>query len=113
MTDGPPTEGGLPAAPGAGPRPAPAAGRGGLGPAAGPAAPRLRRRGAIGVAVVLAAVLTRYASLLLIGAPVLAALAAARRGTRPQALEASVTAAPSRCFEGEDVEIVATVANVD
>jgi uncharacterized protein (DUF58 family) len=75
------------------------------------AAARLRRLAAIAVAVVLAAVLTRHAGLLLLGAPALAALAAARRGDRPETLEAAVTVAPSRCFEGEDVEIVATVAN--
>jgi uncharacterized protein (DUF58 family) len=74
------------------------------------AAPRLRRLATIAVAVVVAAVLTRHASLLLAGAPVLAALAAAGRGARPQALDAAVTAAPSRCFEGEDVEVIATVA---
>ena len=74
------------------------------------AAPRLRRLGTIGVVVVLAAVLTRHASLLLLGAPALAALAATRRGSRPRALDAGVTVAPLRCFEGEDVEIVATVA---
>jgi uncharacterized protein (DUF58 family) len=61
------------------------------------------------VVVVIAAVLTRHASLLLAGAPVLAALAAARRGTRPGELDAAVTAAPSRCFEGEDVEVIATL----
>ena len=74
------------------------------------AAPRLRRLATIGVAAVLLAILTRHADLLLLGAPALAALAAARRGTRPEALDAAVTAAPVRCFEGEDVEIVATVA---
>jgi uncharacterized protein (DUF58 family) len=79
-------------------------------PAAWQAAPRLRRLAAVAVAVVLATVLTRHASLLLLGAPALAALAATGRGTRPAALAASVTAAPARCFEGEDVEIVATVA---
>ena len=79
-------------------------------PAAWQAAPRLRRLATVAVAVVLAAVLTRHASLLLLGAPALAALAATHRGTRPEALDADVTAAPARCFEGEDVEIVATVA---
>jgi uncharacterized protein (DUF58 family) len=73
------------------------------------AAPRLRRLATIAVVVVIAAVLTRHASLLLAGAPVLAALAASRRGARPEALDATVTAAPSRCFEGEDVEVVATL----
>ena len=74
------------------------------------AAPRLRRLATIGVAVVLLAILTRHADLLLLGAPALAALAAARRGSRPKALDAAVTAAPGRCVEGEDVKIVATVA---
>jgi uncharacterized protein (DUF58 family) len=64
----------------------------------------------IAVVVVIAAVLTRHASLLLAGAPALAALAAAGRGTRSEALDAAVTAAPSRCFEGEDVEVIATLA---
>src|SRR6516225_11419905 len=74
------------------------------------AAPRLRRLATTAVVVVVAAVLTRHASLLLAGAPVLAALAAAGRGTRPEAVDAAVTAAPSRCFEGEDVEVIATLA---
>jgi len=73
------------------------------------AAPRLRRLATIAVAVAIAAVLTRHASLLLAGAPALAALAATGRGTRPEALDAAVTAAPSRCFEGEDVEVIATL----
>jgi len=74
------------------------------------AAPRLRRLATIAVVVVIAAVLTRHASLLLAGAPALAALAATARGTRPGAVDATVTAAPSRCFEGEDVEVIATLA---
>ena len=74
------------------------------------AAPRLRRLATIAVAFVLAAVLTRHADLLLAGAPALAALAATKRGTRPEALKAAVTAAPARCFEGEDVEVIATLA---
>ena len=73
------------------------------------AAPRLRRLATTAVVVVIAAVLTRHASLLLAGAPVLAALAVARRGTRPGELDAAVTAVPSRCFEGEDVEVIATL----
>src|SRR5262245_38035125 len=74
------------------------------------AAPRLRRLATIAVVVVIVAVLTRHVSLLLAGAPALAALAAAGRGTRPEALDAAVTAAPSRCFEGEDIEVIATLA---
>jgi uncharacterized protein (DUF58 family) len=62
------------------------------------------------VLVVIAAVLARHASLLLLGAPALAALAAAGRGERPRALDAEITVAPARCFEGEDVEVIATLA---
>jgi uncharacterized protein (DUF58 family) len=80
-----------------------------LHPVTWQAAPRLRRLATIAVVVVIAAVLTRHANLLLAGAPVLAALAATRRGTRPEALDGTVTAAPSRCFEGEDVEVIATL----
>ena len=79
-------------------------------PVAWQAATRLRRLATIAVVVLIAAVLTRHASLLLAGAPALAALAATGRGTRPEALDAAVTAAPSRCFEGEDVEVIATLA---
>lgn len=78
-------------------------------PATWQAAPRLRRLATIAVVVVIAAVLTRHASLLLAGAPALAALAATGRGTRPKELDAAVTAAPSRCFEGDDVVVIATL----
>jgi uncharacterized protein (DUF58 family) len=105
MTQGPLTAGAAPVTE-APPTTLPPAGR----PAAWQAAPRLRRLATIAVAVAIAAVLTRHASLLLLGAPALAALAAAGRGTRPQTLDAAVTAAPSRCFEGEDVEVIATMA---
>jgi uncharacterized protein (DUF58 family) len=79
-------------------------------PAAWQAAPRLRRLATVAVLVVIAAVLARHADLLLLGAPALAALAAAGRGGRPQALDAEISAAPSRCFEDEDVEVIATLA---
>ena len=115
MTEGPATAAGprLPAGPPGTRDPAPeqrAQLPSGQVPVSWQAAPRLRRLATIGVVVVLAAVLTRHADLLLLGAPALAALAAARRGARPQALNAGASAAPARCFEGEDVEIVATVA---
>jgi uncharacterized protein (DUF58 family) len=73
------------------------------------AAPRLRRLAVVATAAMLAAVLTRHVSLLLLAAPALAALAAARRGA-PAAVGLAVTASVSRCFEGEEVEIVATLA---
>jgi uncharacterized protein (DUF58 family) len=73
------------------------------------AAPRLHRLALVAVVGVLAAVLTRQAELLLLAAPALAAAAAGGRG-RPEALDARVTLSVTRCFEGEEVEITATVA---
>jgi uncharacterized protein (DUF58 family) len=73
------------------------------------AAPRLHRLALVAVAGVLAAVLTRQAELLLLAAPALAAVAAGGRG-RPESLDARVTLSVSRCFEGEEVEITATVS---
>jgi len=105
VTEGPLTARGAPDT-----EPAPATAPPAWQPAVWQSTPRLRRLATIAVAVALAAVLTRHAGLLLLGAPALAALAAAGRGTRPQALDAAVTAAPSRCFEGEDVEVTATLA---
>jgi uncharacterized protein (DUF58 family) len=72
------------------------------------AAPRLRRLTWVAVAAILAAVLARQPGLLLLGAPALAALAAAGRA-RPSALPARAEVSPSRCFEGEEVVITATL----
>lgn len=87
------------------------------------AAPRLHRLALPAVIAVVAAVLTRQAGLLLLAAPALAALAAARgrrpaepdalaaaRGGGPAGLDAAVTVSAARCFEGEDIEVVATLA---
>jgi uncharacterized protein (DUF58 family) len=64
----------------------------------------------VAVLAVLAAVLTRHAGLLLLGAPALAALAAFGHGRRPAPPAGSLTVAPLRCFEDEDVEVIATLA---
>jgi uncharacterized protein (DUF58 family) len=59
---------------------------------------------------VVAAVLTRHAGLLLLGAPALAALAASGYGKRPPVPAGSLTTTPLRCFEDEEVEVVATLS---
>jgi uncharacterized protein (DUF58 family) len=73
------------------------------------ASPRLRKLAAVAVVSVIVAVVTRHVSLLLLGAPALAALAAFGHGKKPPVPGGSVTASPLRCFEGEDVEVIATL----
>ena len=63
----------------------------------------------VAVVSVIVAVLTRHADLLLLGAPALAALAALGHGRRAQVPGGSVAASPLRCFEGEDIEVIATL----
>jgi uncharacterized protein (DUF58 family) len=69
----------------------------------------MRRLATVAVISVIAAVLTRQASLLLLGVPALAALAAVGHGRKPPVPGGSVTASPLRCFEGEEIEVIATV----
>ncbi len=69
----------------------------------------MRRLATVAVIAVIVAVLTRQASLLLLGAPALAALAAVGHGRKPPVPGGSVTASPLRCFEGEEIEVIATV----
>ena len=57
----------------------------------------------------LAAILTGHAALVLLAAPALAALALLPRRRRPAELAVDVALSGSRCFEGEDVTITATV----
>ena len=58
-----------------------------------------------------AAVLTGHAALVLLAAPALGALALLPRpGNRPPELVVDVTLSDTRCFEGEDVTITATVS---
>jgi uncharacterized protein (DUF58 family) len=73
------------------------------------AAPRLQRLAWVAVTAVLAAVLARQAALLLLAAPVLAAAAVAGRG-HPSGPATRLESSPSRCFEGEEVEITATLS---
>jgi uncharacterized protein (DUF58 family) len=71
--------------------------------------PRLRKLAAVAVLAIIAAVLTRHAGLLLLATPPLAALAAFGYGRRPDIPGGTITVSLSRCFEGEDVEVVATL----
>ena len=57
-----------------------------------------------------AAVLTGHAALILLAAPALGALALMPRRRRPPELDIEVALSGSRCFEGEDVTVTATVA---
>jgi uncharacterized protein (DUF58 family) len=84
-------------------------GRGTPGPATWRPTPRVRQLATVAVLSVIAAVLTRHAALLLLGAPALAALAASGHGKRPPVPDGMLTTSPLRCFEGEDVEVVATL----
>jgi uncharacterized protein (DUF58 family) len=74
------------------------------------ATPRVHQLALVAVTAVLAAVLARQAYYLLLAAPALAALATGGRGARATALDAQVTLSVTRCFEGEEVEVTATVA---
>jgi len=56
-----------------------------------------------------AAVLTGHAALVLLAAPALGALALMPRRRRPPELDIEVALSGSRCFEGEDVTVTATV----
>jgi len=96
----------------AGPADSEPAGPGGTGAehATWHATPRLHQLGLVAVAAVLIAVLARQAGFLLLAAPALAALATGRRRARPAALDAQVTLSVTRCFEGEEVEVTATVS---
>jgi uncharacterized protein (DUF58 family) len=71
--------------------------------------PRGRRLATVAVVSVIVAVLTRHADLLLLGAPALAALAAVGHGRKPPVPGGSITVSPLRCFEGEDIEVIATL----
>ena len=87
----------------------PGRGRAASAPVTWQASPRLRKLATVAVISVIAAVLTRHVDLLLLGAPALAALAAFGHGKRPPVPGGSVTVSPLRCFEGEEVEITATL----
>ncbi len=70
---------------------------------------RTRSLATVALLALVAVVLTGRAALVLLAAPALGALALMPRRNRPVALAADVTLSASRCFEGEDVTITATV----
>ena len=72
-------------------------------------APRARSLATAALLALLAAVLTGHAALLLLAAPALGALALMPRRPPPEELTADVALSASRCFEGEDLTITATV----
>ena len=67
-----------------------------------------RRLATIALLALAAALVTGHAGLLLLAAPLLAALAAAPHGRRPDDVEISATASASRCFEREEIELTVT-----
>jgi uncharacterized protein (DUF58 family) len=70
----------------------------------------IRRLATIALLALAAALVTGHAGLLLLAAPLLAALAAAPHGRRPEDVEISATASASRCFEREEIELTVTAA---
>ena len=71
--------------------------------------PRARRLATAAVLALLAAVLTGHAALVLLAAPALGALALMPRRCPPGELGVDVELSGTRCFEGEDVTVTATV----
>jgi uncharacterized protein (DUF58 family) len=90
----------------ASPGPPPAAGP---GPARWSASARSRSLATAALLALVAAVLTGHVALVLLAAPVLGALALMPRRRPAAELAVDVTLSGSRCFEGEDVTITATV----
>jgi uncharacterized protein (DUF58 family) len=72
-------------------------------------APRSRNLATAALLALAAAIVTGHAALVLLAAPALAALALMPRRPRTRELPVDVTVSGSRCFEGEDVTITATV----
>jgi uncharacterized protein (DUF58 family) len=71
--------------------------------------PRARALATAALLGLVAAVLTGHAALVLLAAPALGALALLSRRRRPPELDVEVVLSGSRCFEGEQVTITATV----
>jgi len=69
-----------------------------------------RRLATIALLALAAALVTGHARLLLLAAPLLAALVAAPHGRRPDDVEISATASATRCFEREEIELTVTAA---
>jgi uncharacterized protein (DUF58 family) len=69
-----------------------------------------RRLATIALLALAAALVTGHAGLLLLAAPLLAALVAAPHGRRPDDVEINATASATRCFEREEIELAVTAA---
>lgn len=69
-----------------------------------------RRLATIALLALAAALITGHAGLLLLAAPLLAALAAAPRPGRPDQVEVTAATSARRCFEREDIEVRVTAA---
>ena len=67
--------------------------------------PHHRRLGTVAVIAALAALLAGRAGLLVLAAPLLGALAAGQRGTRPASVSVTSDLAPERCLEGDTIEV--------
>lgn len=70
--------------------------------------PGTRRLATIALLALAAALITGHAGLLLLAAPLLAALAAAPRARRPDDVEITAATSARRCFEREDIELRVT-----
>ena len=67
-----------------------------------------RRLATIALLALAAALITGHAGLLLLAAPLLAALAAAPRARRPDEVKITAVTSARRCFEREDLELKVT-----
>lgn len=72
-----------------------------------------RRLATVALLALAAALITGHAGLLLLAAPLLAVLAVAPHGRRPDDVEISATASAGRCFEREEIELTVTAKVAD
>jgi uncharacterized protein (DUF58 family) len=73
----------------------------------------IRRLATIALLALAAALVTGHAGLLLLAAPLLAALAATPLGHRPDEVEINATASATRCFEREEIDLTVTATVAD
>jgi uncharacterized protein (DUF58 family) len=71
------------------------------------------RRSTVALLALAIALISEHAVLMLLAAPLLAGLAVAPRGRRPEIAEITIVASPERCFEGEEIELIVTAAPGD
>jgi uncharacterized protein (DUF58 family) len=69
-----------------------------------------RRLATVALIALAAGLVSGHAALMLLAAPILAALAVAPRGRRQDAVEITSAVSPERCFEGEEIELTVTAA---